>query len=310
FISGMFVWQSLAKKGIKKYLTGRFTRLGIPFIFGVFFLIPLAYYPAQIQVGLITGTYFSYGEFWLGMIRSGFGTAGPFWFLWLLLAFNTLVALLCHFFPFIQQTFRRQLTIVIDRPLRFSIILIGISILVYLPVTIATGPLAWIGIGPFHVQVSRVLLYLFYFLLGIGIGAFGSEPNGLAVFARYWVIFMTVGMVSFIVFIIMVAGVTNIDLTIISSITFVICCGANVFGITGFFLWFTSRRFKLIDSLSRNAYGIYIVHYGFVTWLQYMLLQIPLAPGTKGMLVFLTALMLSWGTSAVLRRIPAVKKII
>ncbi|MCG8688512.1 MAG: acyltransferase family protein, partial [Desulfobacterales bacterium] len=142
FISGMFVWQSLAKKGIKKYLTGRFTRLGIPFIFGVFFLIPIAYYPAQIQVGLITGTNLSYGEFWLEMIRSGFGTAGPLWFLWLLLTFNALVTLLCHFFPFIQETFRRQLTVVIDRPLRFSIILIGISILVYLPVTIATGPLA------------------------------------------------------------------------------------------------------------------------------------------------------------------------
>ncbi|MGD8847564.1 MAG: acyltransferase, partial [Desulfobacteraceae bacterium] len=67
FISGMFVWQSLARKGTRKYLIGRLTRLGLPFVIGVFFLIPLAYYPAQLQVGLITGVGSGYGAFWLGM---------------------------------------------------------------------------------------------------------------------------------------------------------------------------------------------------------------------------------------------------
>jgi len=78
FVSGIFVWQSLARKGARKYIIDRLTRLGLPFVIGVLFLIPLAYYPAQLQVGLITGVDSSYGEFWLGMVRTGFGTAGPF----------------------------------------------------------------------------------------------------------------------------------------------------------------------------------------------------------------------------------------
>jgi peptidoglycan/LPS O-acetylase OafA/YrhL len=63
FVSGMFVWQSLARKGARKYLGGRLTRLGLPFVIGVVFLIPLAYYPAQLQVGRITGVDSSYGAF-------------------------------------------------------------------------------------------------------------------------------------------------------------------------------------------------------------------------------------------------------
>jgi glucans biosynthesis protein C len=54
FVSGLFVWQSLARKGAWKYFGDRLKRLGLPFVIGVLFLIPLAYYPAQLEVGLIT----------------------------------------------------------------------------------------------------------------------------------------------------------------------------------------------------------------------------------------------------------------
>jgi fucose 4-O-acetylase-like acetyltransferase len=77
FVSGIFVWQSLVRRGRLKYLRGRLTRLGIPFVIGVLFLIPLAYYPAHLQIALITGAQTSYVAFWLAMVRSGFGTAGP-----------------------------------------------------------------------------------------------------------------------------------------------------------------------------------------------------------------------------------------
>ncbi|WP_300464866.1 acyltransferase family protein [Desulfobacula sp.] len=88
FVSGIFVWQSLARKGAWKYFGNRLKRLGLTFVIGVFFLIPLAYYPAQLEEGLITLVDSSYGAFWLGMVRSGFQTAGPFWFLWLLLGYG------------------------------------------------------------------------------------------------------------------------------------------------------------------------------------------------------------------------------
>jgi glucan biosynthesis protein C len=55
FVSGIFVRQSLVRKGAWKYFGDRLKRLGLPFVIGVLFLIPLAYYPAQLEVGLITG---------------------------------------------------------------------------------------------------------------------------------------------------------------------------------------------------------------------------------------------------------------
>jgi surface polysaccharide O-acyltransferase-like enzyme len=79
---------------------------------------------------------------------------------------------------------------------------------------------------------------------------------------------------------------------------------------TGLFLRFVKGRVGIFDSLSENSYGIYVVHYVFVTWLQYLLLGSALAPSVKGMVVFAGTLILSWGTVAAIRRIPAVAKVI
>ena len=136
FISGMFVWQSLANKGAGQYVKDRLKRLGLPFVIGVFFLIPLAYYPAQLEVGLVTGKDIRYGVFWLGMVRSGFGTAGPLWFLWLLLAFNCLAIFLYRVALLLGGLVRDQLRIILARPVAFLGVLLGLSIIVYPPVAI------------------------------------------------------------------------------------------------------------------------------------------------------------------------------
>jgi peptidoglycan/LPS O-acetylase OafA/YrhL len=57
----------------------------------------------------------------------------------------------------------------------------------------------------------------------------------------------------------------------------------------------------VLDSLSVNAYGIYLVHYVFVLWLQYALLGADLNAFGKVGLVFTAALALSWATSALIR---------
>jgi surface polysaccharide O-acyltransferase-like enzyme len=108
----------------------------------------------------------------------------------------------------------------------------------------------------------------------------------------------------------MVVVVTPMERTIVSEIAFVVCCWAIVSGMTGLFLQFTKRRVRIFDSLSENSYGIYIVHYVFVTWLQYLLLESGLAPLVKGIVVFVGTLILSWALVASIRRIPAVEKVI
>ena len=45
FISGLFVWKSLVKKGPIHFLKDRGLRLGIPFVISLTLIMPLAHYP-------------------------------------------------------------------------------------------------------------------------------------------------------------------------------------------------------------------------------------------------------------------------
>jgi hypothetical protein len=62
------------------------------------------------------------------------------------------------------------------------------------------------------------------------------------------------------------------------------------------------------DSLSANAYGIYLLHYSFVIWTQYMLLGANLPAVIKFIISFVVSLSLSWWLTYLLRRMRVVRK--
>jgi peptidoglycan/LPS O-acetylase OafA/YrhL len=70
------------------------------------------------------------------------------------------------------------------------------------------------------------------------------------------------------------------------------------------FLRFAGGRWWVSDSLNNNAYGMYLVHYVFVVWLQYALLDAQLGAVAKAAIVFGGTLLLSWATTAAIRRLP------
>src|SRR5436305_7873732 len=49
FLSGLFVWDSLTRKGSAAFLRGRAWRLGVPFLVSVFVLMPIAYHPSFLR---------------------------------------------------------------------------------------------------------------------------------------------------------------------------------------------------------------------------------------------------------------------
>jgi len=75
-------------------------------------------------------------------------------------------------------------------------------------------------------------------------------------------------------------------------------------------LRFSGKRLPVLDFLKRDAYGIYLVHYVFVVWLQYALVAAALVAVVKGAIVFGGTLLLSWGSVAAVRRIPAAAQVI
>ena len=75
-------------------------------------------------------------------------------------------------------------------------------------------------------------------------------------------------------------------------------------------LRFVGKRLPILDALKHDAYGIYLVHYVFVVWLQYALVAAAHLAVLKGAIVFGGALLLSWGTVAAVRRLPAAAQLI
>jgi surface polysaccharide O-acyltransferase-like enzyme len=97
-------------------------------------------------------------------------------------------------------------------------------------------------------------------------------------------------------------------LGLIGGPLFALSCGTSCFGFLALFVRFIKRRRCVFDSLSENEYGIYLVHYAFVSWLGYAMLTAALPAVVKFALVFVSVLALSWSTSAALRRMPAVAR--
>jgi surface polysaccharide O-acyltransferase-like enzyme len=173
------------------------------------------------------------------------------------------------------------------------------------------GPLTWIGVGPFKVQASRVLHYLAYFLAGVAVGAYGLDRSVCRVdgpLAAYWWAWLSAAVVAFLVTV-RVSDIASSS-PIIGATTFTICCVTIGAAFIAMFLRFANRRRVVLDSLSDNSFGIYIVHYVIVAWLQYFLLGPYVSPFLKASLAFDGTLVLSWAVTAALRRIPAVAKVI
>ena len=94
------------------------------------------------------------------------------------------------------------------------------------------------------------------------------------------------------------------------GILWVLSCAASCFGFMSLFARFAIRRRAVFDSLTDNAYGMYLIHYAFVSWTQYALLKAHLSGLAKGTLVFASVVALSWLATSALRRIPFVARVI
>ena len=313
-LSGLFVWPSLVRKGGRRFLYDRCLRLGAPFIFGVSLLMPLAYYP----VYRVTAVEKSWSAFWFHWTALPFWPSGPMWFLWLLLALNIAVAALYVFAPRLIEFLGRLSAQVGEHPGRYALALITISALAYVPLAAVFQPWQWVRFGPFGFQPSFVLPYAVYFFAGVGVGA-GGFARGLfaadGTLARQWVVWLAAAPAAFLVWIIPTALVVSgqapglLGLQVVADIGFAMSSTTSCFALVALFLRFAVRR-PMLSNLSKNAYGIYLIHYVFVIWLQYVLLGTALFAIIKAAIVFLGTLTLSWITSAITSRIPLVEHLI
>jgi len=138
--------------------------------------------------------------------------------------------------------------------------------------------------------------------------------NGLlasdGLLARRWAAWLAAAVAAFLLWITPTALIIGLQdagplgLQIIANIGFVLCCASSSFFLLALFLHFAKNRSRMLDSLSRNAYGMFLIHYVFVVWLQYALLNAPLFAVAKAAIVFSVTLVLSWAISEALWQFP------
>ncbi len=308
-IAGLFTPASLERKGPAAFLRERLSRLGVPFVVSAGLLSPLAYYPAYLVTGG-TGGPAGFVQAWLGL---GVWNPGPAWFLGVLMGLAVLAALVQATAPKAIASLAR-LGVGADRkPGRFLLWLALASAAAYIPMCAIFGPLDWLNLGPFALQGSRVVLYPLYFMVGMGIGAYGLDrgllAKGGALARRWWTwILVAVPALAAALAVTVAAGISKGQPHALwlglGGLAFGTTCAAMSMMWMGIFRRFTGRAGRIWDSLSANAYGMYLVHYAIASWVQLAILPADLPGVAKGAFVFALVVALSWVTTAGLRRIP------
>ncbi|WP_164934915.1 acyltransferase family protein [Bradyrhizobium zhanjiangense] len=304
-LAGLFTPHGLIRKGAAAYLAERWWRIGLPFVLAVALLSPLAYYASY----LTTATDPSPAAFWQHWRALPMWPAGPQWFLWQLLLLSGLAAALHELMP----SWPRAASLIVarcdDRPLLFFAGLTILSALAYVPLAMIFTPWEWTFFGPLSFQLSRPLHYLLYFSAGFAIGSYGCDRSIFRIdgpLARHWPTWVVAACACFALW----GGLTSLTMPdwnasppayrLAAAFAFPPACATGVIAFVASSLALLRRRSALADSLSTNAYGIYLTHYPFVLWLQYALLGTRLNAVAKAAFVLIVALALSWAASGFL----------
>ena len=307
FLSGLFVAPGLRRKGALHFAADRLLRLGLPFLFSVLLLMPIAIYPVYHRLTPEAGLADYLGAY----LALPFLPNGPTWFLWLLLAFSCVAALLHAISPDAVSRLGALVSNARRKPERFFLGLAIALALAYLPPTLAYNPFDWFVHGLFSFQLSRPFLYGVYFFAGVAIGAHGLGAGLLAPDGRLPQLWKRLAVASpLLLFAWMAAtGVTLIwpsfaplPMKFLSSLAYVGASVATVMLLMALATRFGGERFAWLELVSRNSLGIFVIHYMPVVWMQYLMTVAPLPAFLKAAIVFAVALPFSVGVAVAMRR--------
>jgi hypothetical protein len=318
FLSGLFVWPSLAHKAPLTFIRDRLLRLGLPFAIAAFTIIPIAYYAIALRHSPGIG----FTAFWWKTITVGPWPSGPIWFVWVLLAFDLSACVLYRLSPRLLDPINRLSLRGYQRPAEFFLFLLAVTALVYVPARLYFGPSHWFEFGPFDVQANRVLLYAAYFFIGAGIGVANFDRGLLSADGRLaksgwgWVIATLVPYCLLWVLIYIKREILGNPPVLphwyeaIYGFLFVAFSAAILFAILAYFLRFKRSGWSILDPMQGDAYGIFLVHYPIVLWLQYWLFDFDVPAIVKASIAFALTLALSWTATAALRKIPGATRVL
>jgi hypothetical protein len=299
-------------------------RLGVPLLISIFVLIPLAYYASFLRYHLPGTTDFNFFHFWWHTLTIGPWPSGQSWFLWVLLAFDCIAVALWSIAPRMLRAFGGLIFALRDHPVTAFVAFLVVSIATYLPMHLALGDGSWFEPGhyPFPIQSSRVLLYPAYFFTGVGIGTVLLRAGILAEngeIAKRWLIWPGFAVPFYVAILLLVYAHHNWIADFASpplswktayGLAFAMFSAAMAFTVLATSLRLTQTGLKLLDAMQPSAYGIFLLHYVFIIWLQYAVYDPPFPAVVKFTIVFAGTLSMSWALTVLLRKIPVVARMI
>jgi peptidoglycan/LPS O-acetylase OafA/YrhL len=324
FISGLFVHDSLARRGSVNFFSHRAFRLGVPFLISIFVLMPVAYYPTFLRYHLPGTTDFNFFHFWWHTLTIGPWPSGPAWFLWVLLALDAIAAVIWSLVRRAIEVPGKLIYALRYRPGFAFVIFLIFSISVYLPMRLIFGDAAWLEPGgyPLPIQTSRILLYGGYFFAGVALGVTDLRAGLLAQngeLASRWKVWLAFALLFYGSILLLVYAHHNwiadfssppLSWRTLYSLAFAAFSAAMTLAVPAYYLRFARSSLRLLDALRPSAYGIFLVHYIFIIYLQYALYSPPLPAYAKFAIVFTGTLSLSWGLTVLLRKIPFIARMI
>ncbi|KJC34969.1 acyltransferase [Bradyrhizobium sp. LTSP857] len=318
FLSGLFTWPGIARKAPSVFLRDRLLRLGLPFAIAALTVIPLAYY----AIALRQNPELTFTAFWWKTVTVGPWPSGPVWFVWVLLAFDLTASLLYRVSVHLVDPINRVSLRGFERPVVFWLTLVVITTIVYVPALLYFGGNRWFEFGPFSVQASRILLYFAYFFIGVSVGAANFDhgilgADGQLPKSRWlWVVATLIpyclmwGMIYIKREILGNPDVQPHWYQAIYGTLFVLFSAAILLAILAFFLHSKAPGPNLLDRMQADAYGMFLVHYPIALWLQYALFDYEWPAIMKAAIGFVLTVLLSWGVTAALRKIPGASHVL
>jgi hypothetical protein len=309
FLSGVFAWPSLTRKGSGRFLADRLLRLGPPFVFGVVVVVPIALYPAY-RVTAVAPSLAGYLHSYLAL---PFLPNGPMWFLWLLFAVTLAPPALQRFAPRAVAFLARLSACAATRPGRYFLGLTLATALAYVPLALAFTPWNWTDHGPLSFQLSRPLVYAVYYLAGFGVGVHGRElglldPDGAL--GRDWKVWGLRAFGSLLLWMGLTGWSLNqspgapLALQIAADLSYALAGTCSFYFLMALCTRFGATPARWLDGLSTNAMGIYVIHYAPLVWLQFALMDVRIPAVMKAVIVFGGALLFSLAAIRALLFIP------
>ncbi len=318
FLSGLFVWSGLSRKGAFDYLRDRLLRLGLPFVICAFTIIPLAYY----AISLRQEPDLSFSEFWWKTITVGPWPSGPVWFLWVLFTFDLIASVLHRLSPTLLDPINRLSLRGYERPGIFVAVMLAVTTALYIPGRVHFGAGSWFAFGPFAVQHGRVLLYLSYFFFGAGLGMASLDRGILGAGGRLskssfgWIAVAFIPYCLMWVMIYIKREILGNPVTLPDwyeatyGLFFAAFSVTIMFVILAYFLRFKQAGWSILDPMQPDAFGMFLVHYPIVLWLQYWLFDFNIPAIAKALIAFVLTVIFSWAATRALRQIPGARYVL